>query len=153
MYRLFSETDPTADGEECIQDCESCSLRYPAKLSIDEEDELFGKVDRWDTHLNVATGKDDWIRDVADEQGSIMEAVGNGETKPANGVKPFSLRFLRRSTIVEYPTVENDALGLQHASPRRFPNDRRRTLEHGAAASRIHIHRQRDTQTRPRLDQ
>ena len=101
MYRLFPKTDPTVDGEECIQDCESCSLRYPAKFSIDEEDELFGKVDKWDMHLIVATGKDDWIRDVTDEQGSIMEAVGKGETKPANGVSLFPPIPLE-STIVEY---------------------------------------------------
>ena len=89
MYKLFPKTDPTIDGEECMRDCESCSLRYPAKFSIDEEDELFGKVDKWDTHLIVATGKDDWIRDVADEQGSIMEAVGKGEVKLVNGVGLF----------------------------------------------------------------
>ena len=86
MYKLFPKTDPAVDGEECIRDCESCTWKYPANFSIDEQDELFGNIDRWDTHLIVATGKDDWIRDVADEQGSIMEAVGKGDTKPANGV-------------------------------------------------------------------
>lgn len=89
MYKLFPKTDPLVDGEECLWDCDSCTRKYPAKFSIDEEDELFGKVDRWDTHLIVATGKDDWIRDVADERGSIMEAVGKGDTKPANGVSSF----------------------------------------------------------------
>ena len=89
MYKLFPKTDPLVDGEECLRDCDSCTRKYPARFSIDEADELFGKVDRWDTHLIVATGKDDWIRDVADERGSIMEAVGKGDTKPANGVSPF----------------------------------------------------------------
>lgn len=91
IYKLFPKTDLAVDGEHCIHDCESCSLRYPANFSIDEDDELFGKVDKWDTHLVVATGKDDWVRDVADDAGSIMEAVGKGDTKPANGVSlPFS---------------------------------------------------------------
>lgn len=91
MYRLFPKTDPAVDGEECLRDCDSCTRKYPAKFSVDEEDELFGRVDRWDTHLIVATGRDDWVRDVADESGSIMEAVGKGDTKPANGVSPLFL--------------------------------------------------------------
>lgn len=33
----------------------------------------------------VATGKSDWVRDVADEKGSIMEAVDNCGVKPTNG--------------------------------------------------------------------
>lgn len=43
----------------------------------------------WDTHLVVATGKTDWVRDVADEVGSVMEAVGKLEEakKPSNGVR------------------------------------------------------------------
>lgn len=39
----------------------------------------------WQTHLVVATGKTDWVRDVADEKGSIMEAVDRGSVKPSNG--------------------------------------------------------------------
>ena len=32
---------------------------------IDEEEELYGHVKGWSTHLIVATGKSDWVRDVA----------------------------------------------------------------------------------------
>lgn len=50
------------------------------------EDELFGHVNGWATHLLVATGKTDWVRDVADEKGSVMEAVDRGGVEPSNGV-------------------------------------------------------------------
>ena len=82
---LFDEVDPAVDGEGCDQDCESCEVRLPAKWSIDEDDKLYGHVKGWATHLVVATGKSDWVRDVADEKGSVMEAVGQAKA-PANGV-------------------------------------------------------------------
>lgn len=83
---LFPTTDPTIDGDECLQDCASCTIKYPRKFTIDEDEELYGHVKGWSTHLIVATGKTDWVRDVADEKGSIMEAVDKGSVKPSNGV-------------------------------------------------------------------
>lgn len=83
---LFTPTDPAVDGEECLHDCASCSVKYPRNFSIDEEEELYGHIQGWSTHLIVATGKTDWVRDVADEPGSIMEAVERGDVKPNNGV-------------------------------------------------------------------
>lgn len=53
---------------------------------MDQEDELYGHVNGWATHLLVATGKTDWVRDVADEEGSVMEAVEKGGVLPGNGV-------------------------------------------------------------------
>ncbi|KAL6707711.1 hypothetical protein ACN47E_003832 [Coniothyrium glycines] len=82
---LFPTTDPAIDGEDCLHDCASCSVHYPRKFDIDETEELFGHVKGWSTHLIVATGKTDWVRDVADEKGSIMEAVDKGDVKPSNG--------------------------------------------------------------------
>ena len=43
----------------------------------------------------VATGKTDWVRDVADEAGSVMEAVGRWKRgarggEPSNGVSYFN---------------------------------------------------------------
>jgi Sucrase/ferredoxin-like len=73
---LFPQTDPAVDGEECLHDCSSCTIHYPAKFSIDEDDKLYGHVKGWDTHLIVGTGKNDWVRDVTDEKGTVMEAVG-----------------------------------------------------------------------------
>ena len=83
--QLFPKVDPAVDGEDCDHDCASCSIKYPAKFSIDEKEELYGHVKGWATHLLVATGKSDWVRDVEDEKGSVMEAVGRAE-KPENGV-------------------------------------------------------------------
>ncbi|KAJ4381780.1 hypothetical protein N0V86_003145 [Didymella sp. IMI 355093] len=82
---LFPTTDPTIDGDDCLHDCATCTIKYPRKFEIDETEELYGHVKGWQTHLIVATGKTDWVRDVADEKGSIMEAVERGDVKPSNG--------------------------------------------------------------------
>ncbi|EMD93598.1 hypothetical protein COCHEDRAFT_1212293 [Bipolaris maydis C5] len=82
---LFPTTNPAIDGDDCLHDCASCSVKYPRKFEIDETEELFGHVKGFNTHLLVATGKTDWVRDVADEKGSIMEAVDRGTIKPSNG--------------------------------------------------------------------
>lgn len=85
---LFTKTDPAVDGDECLHDCESCSVKYPRGFKIDTEDVLYGHIKAWSTHLLVGTGKTDWVRDVADEEGSVMEAVEKfGE--PSNGVSFF----------------------------------------------------------------
>lgn len=72
---LFPRTKPEIDGEACLHDCENCSVQLPRGFKIDEEDRLFGEIKGWSRHLIVATGKTDWVRDVADEKGSVMEAV------------------------------------------------------------------------------
>ncbi|MCJ1397841.1 hypothetical protein MMC11_001037 [Xylographa trunciseda] len=82
---LFPKVDPAVDGEDCERDCESCTIHYPAKFSIDEEEKLYGMVKGWATHMLVATGKTDWVRDVEDEKGSVMEAVGKCKVQPTNG--------------------------------------------------------------------
>jgi hypothetical protein len=86
---LFPKVDPAIDGEDCDHDCASCTIRFPAKFSIDHEDKLYGNVEQWATHLLVATGKTDWVRDVADEEGSVMQAIERGGVKPTNGVCCF----------------------------------------------------------------
>ncbi|KAI0204583.1 Sucrase/ferredoxin-like-domain-containing protein [Astrocystis sublimbata] len=84
LASLFSPTDPAVDGEDCTHDCESCHLSYPRGFKVDTEDLLYGHVKGWSTHVIVATGKTDWVRDVADEKGSVMEAFG-AATSPSNG--------------------------------------------------------------------
>lgn len=83
---LFPKVDPTVDGEECLHDCATCTIRYPPKFDVEQSDELYGHVKGWSTHVLVATGKTDWVRDVADEPGSLMEAIEKGNLKPSNGV-------------------------------------------------------------------
>ncbi|KAL8626322.1 hypothetical protein Q9189_007994 [Teloschistes chrysophthalmus] len=82
---LFPQVDPTIDGEDCLHDCESCTVKYPNKFKVDEEEKLYGHVNGWATHMLVATGKTDWVRDVSDEKGSVMEAVRDCGVEPTNG--------------------------------------------------------------------
>lgn len=92
VTELFTKTDPVVDGEECLHDCDSCSVRYPRGFKINEDHVLYGNVKGFNTHLIVGTGKTDWVRDVADEAGSVMEAVDKAD-KPANGVCFLSPSF------------------------------------------------------------
>ncbi|KAL8636095.1 MAG: hypothetical protein Q9228_006476, partial [Teloschistes exilis] len=71
---LFPKVDPAIDGEDCEHDCESCTIKYPNKFKVDQDEKLYGHVNGWATHMLVATGKTDWVRDVSDEKGSVMEA-------------------------------------------------------------------------------
>ena len=92
MGELFTKVDPAVDGDDCLHDCDSCTVRYPRGFKIDEEDLLYGHVKGWSTHVLVGTGKADWVRDVADEKGSVMEAIDRADA-PTNGVSP-PLTFL-----------------------------------------------------------
>jgi hypothetical protein len=86
ISQLFPKVDPAVDGDDCDHDCENCVVRYPKSFKIDEEDSLYGFVKGWSTHVLVATGKSDWVRDVSDEKGSVMQAIGNAKG-PSNGVR------------------------------------------------------------------
>jgi Sucrase/ferredoxin-like len=79
---------PTVEDPSCILDCSTCTTHYPPKFSIDESDALYGHINGWSTHLLIATGKSDWVRDVADEKGSVMEGIGKlGLEKRGEGGK------------------------------------------------------------------
>lgn len=84
---LFPKVDPSTDGEDCDHDCESCGVSYPRGFKIDEDDKLYGHIKGWSQHILVATGKTDWVRDVADEKGSLMEAIEKATVKPSQGVR------------------------------------------------------------------
>ncbi|KAL2136101.1 hypothetical protein VTI74DRAFT_5507 [Chaetomium olivicolor] len=84
MQELFPAVEKAVDGEDCDHDCDSCSVQYPKGFKIDETDDLYGFVKGWSTHVLVATGKTDWVRDVADEKGSVMQAIA-GTKSPSNG--------------------------------------------------------------------
>lgn len=84
LTELFATTTPEIDGDDCSHDCSSCHISYPRGFKIDEEDLLYGHIKGWSTHILVATGKTDWVRDVEDEKGSVMEAFGKHD-KPKNG--------------------------------------------------------------------
>ncbi|WPH02188.1 actin patches distal protein 1 [Acrodontium crateriforme] len=73
---LFTPTRPEVDGDDCLHDCATCTIKYPRKFAIEEEDKLYGEIKGFSRHLLVATGKTDWVRDVEDEKASVMQAVG-----------------------------------------------------------------------------
>lgn len=83
--QLFPKVDPNVDGEDCDHDCATCEIRLPKGFKIDEDDKIYGHVNGWATHMIVATGKTDWVKDITNEKGSVMEAVKDVE--PANGVR------------------------------------------------------------------
>jgi hypothetical protein len=144
---LFTKTDPAIDGEECLEDCSSCSIRYPRKFEIDEEDKLYGNIGGWNTHIIIATGKTDWIRDVCDEKGSVMEAVAKAD-EPTNGV---SLCLLYGPPQDTDSSIEDDALGIQHAHPAHLTLRPRRPGPHHASASAcLQVRRQCHSSRRPR---
>ncbi|ATY59607.1 sucrase ferredoxin-like family [Cordyceps militaris] len=90
ILELFPKTDPAVDGDECLHDCDGCSVKYPRNFKIETEDYLYGQVKEWATHAIVATGKTDWVRDSADEKGSVMEAIEHAPHKPTNGKMKLS---------------------------------------------------------------
>ena len=83
---IFPKVDPAIDGEDCDHDCETCEIQYPKGFKVDEDEKLYGRVNGFATHMLVATGKTDWVRDVSDEKGSVMEAVRDCKVEPSNGV-------------------------------------------------------------------
>ncbi|KAK4134846.1 hypothetical protein BT67DRAFT_420242 [Trichocladium antarcticum] len=104
---LFPAVDKAVDGDDCDQDCASCTVKYPKNFSIDESDDLFGHVKGWSTHVLVATGKTDWVHDVADEKGSVMQAIAN-TTAPTNGrllVSASDMPTPHHSTSYSEPTT------------------------------------------------
>lgn len=62
-------------------------MHYPKKFSIDEDDKLYGHVKGFNVHLLVGTGKSDWVRDVTDEKGSVMQALGKVGLEVKSGGK------------------------------------------------------------------
>ncbi|KAK3401623.1 Sucrase/ferredoxin-like-domain-containing protein [Sordaria brevicollis] len=81
---LFPVVSKEVDGDDCDHECATCTIQYPRSFKIDEEDELYGQIKGWATHVLVATNKTDWVHDVADEKGSVMQAIA-GAKAPANG--------------------------------------------------------------------
>lgn len=79
---LFPKVDPLEDGDDCEHDCDNCPVQLPKGWKIDKHEKLYGHVNGWDTHMLVATGKTDWVRDVQDEKGSVMEAVRECGVEP-----------------------------------------------------------------------
>ena len=110
LAELFTRTDPAIDGDDCLHDCDSCTVQYPKSFKVETSHTLYGNIKGWSTHLLVATAKSDWVRNVANEKGSIMEAVDKAR-EPRNGVSfdfikqrivSIPLLFLFRGSLIRY---------------------------------------------------
>ncbi|OKL59848.1 hypothetical protein UA08_04700 [Talaromyces atroroseus] len=131
QHVLFPKVDPAVDGEDCNQDCASCTIHYPARFDVELSDKLYGNVKGWATHILVATGKADWVRDVADEKGSVMEAIEKGGLSPSNGTLKLSASNIpvpdeyhhaedgeRPTTVVLFPAFKI----IDHVTPALAPD-------------------------------
>lgn len=100
---IFPKVDPAIDGEDCDHDCETCEIQYPKGFKIDEDEKLYGHVNGFATHVLVATGKTDWVKNVSDEKGSVMEAVRDCKVEPSNGKLMLSASDLPLPTHEPFP--------------------------------------------------
>jgi hypothetical protein len=72
---LFPATNPDVDGEECLLDCSTCAVKYPAKFKVENDRKLYGHIKAWDRHILIATGKSDWTGKIHTERGSLAESI------------------------------------------------------------------------------
>ena len=120
---LFLKVDPAIDGADCDHDCDSCHVNYPKGFKIDEDDKLYGYVKGWSTHVLVATGKTDWVRDVADEKGSVMEAIDKkADVKISNGVSILQLALRNLSNAASRDSCYLPRIFPHHHIPRSTTN-------------------------------
>jgi hypothetical protein len=89
---LFPVVNKEEDGENCNHDCAACPVAGSGygkafdKIGVETEDKLWGGIKGYSTHVIVATGETDWIRDVEEIKGSVMEALWKGVEKVESGV-------------------------------------------------------------------
>lgn len=85
---LFPLVSHEEDGIDCDKDCEACPGygRAFEKHGINTSNNMFGGIKGFSTHVIVATGETDWIRDVQNIKGSCMKALGEKQNLVRNGV-------------------------------------------------------------------
>ncbi|KAF7592427.1 Altered inheritance of mitochondria protein 32 [Aspergillus hancockii] len=107
---IFPTVDPKIDGQECLQDCSDCTVRWPSKVKVDTTLPMYGFIKEFHTHVLVATGKTDWIGKVEQEKGSLMEAFKSDAGKSKHGVVLTYRRGLVRMTMLFFFARINDAM-------------------------------------------
>lgn len=98
------EHEDKKGDDDCDHDCAACPIPADGtsgygkafdKIGVDHSSELWGGVKKYSRHVIVATGETDWIRDVEDIKGSVMEAlkkrVGKGVVEDRDGVCSLAL--------------------------------------------------------------
>ncbi|KAL2040861.1 hypothetical protein N7G274_006319 [Stereocaulon virgatum] len=99
---IFPKVDSAIDGEDCDHDCETCEVQLPKGWKIDHTEKLYGHIHGWATHMLVATGKTDWVKDVSDEKGSVMQAVRDCKVEPENGKLMLSASNMPRPSLTSH---------------------------------------------------
>lgn len=145
VNELFPKVDPAVDGDDCDHDCTSCVVKWPKGFKVEEDDELYGHVKGWSTHILVATGKADWVRDVADEKGSLMEAIEKkADVKISNGVSVT--KHLHTETHVLTALIETHAFSIEYTHSKSF--FRLRRANNSPASTCFHNYRKCHSQIR-----
>lgn len=85
LFPLVTCEHEDKKDDDCDHDCAACPStgdgtsgygRAFDKIGVDFDSEVYGEVKKFSRHVIVATGETDWIRDVEDIKGSVMEALG-----------------------------------------------------------------------------
>lgn len=101
---------PDAPPEACNA-CEACpSLEYPRsfqKIGIDDTTPLWNGPSGWDVHMVVATGVTDWIRDVEEIDGSLMQSLSKVGDKEKGGRK-LSIAASNMPVPEDHHSAEDD---------------------------------------------
>ncbi|KAF3390221.1 Actin patches distal protein 1 [Penicillium rolfsii] len=82
---VFPTVNPEQDGPDCLQDCASCTIQFPAKVKVEKSIPLYGHIKQFHSHVLVATGRSDWKEKVEQERGSLMEAFEDSSAKSKRG--------------------------------------------------------------------
>lgn len=90
LFPLVTCEHDDEKADDCDHDCAACPSAGDGtsgygkafdKVGIDNDSELYGGVKKYSRHVIVATGETDWVRDVEDIKGSVMEALGKTVNK------------------------------------------------------------------------
>jgi (2Fe-2S) ferredoxin len=99
--------------DACNHDCSACPStsesgygRQFDRIGVAHGGDLWGLVKAYSTHVIVATGKSDWIRDVEDIPGSLMQALRKRAKEAKNGRMMISASNLPPPQ--EYYDVEDE---------------------------------------------
>jgi (2Fe-2S) ferredoxin len=107
---LFPEVNLEVDGDDCKEQCSSCTLAYPPRFK-QKSGPVFNSVNPFQQHLVVATGKKDWRKKVEMDSGSIFEKL----SKLGDGRKEG--RLIISASNIPVPESDDDSAGTGHDRP------------------------------------
>ncbi|CAG7925161.1 unnamed protein product [Penicillium olsonii] len=78
---IFPTVSTEEDGPDCKKDCADCTVKFPAKVKIDDSKAFYGLINEFHCHVLVATGQSDWKEKPDKESGGLMEAFGSAKSE------------------------------------------------------------------------